>query len=203
MLRTLAALIFCALLASCATSVRLSDAQVADACKMLKDNKSWHKSLRQSAKDWGAPMGFQLAVINQESSFDAKAKPPRAAGFLFLPGKRPSTAYGYAQALDTTWEEYQSKTGNRGANRHSFHDSVDFIGWYFSQTGKVTSLGQYDYKAHYLAYHEGAGGYMRGTWRDKAWLIQRADRVAATAARYESQISSCKGLKRDKFLGIF
>ena len=28
-----------------------------------QDNKAWYKSLRASAKEWGAPMGYQLAGI--------------------------------------------------------------------------------------------------------------------------------------------
>ena len=147
-------------------------------------------------------MGLQLAIMKQESSFEAKARPAREGGFLFIPGKRPSTAYGYSQALNATWEEYKRDSGNGGADRHSFKDSSDFIGWYINQTGKKTGVGQYDYKAHYLAYHEGQGGYLKGSYKKKKWLVQTADRVAGQAARYESQISSCNGLK-GKFLGIF
>lgn len=188
--------------AACSTTPRPEPSEIADACALLKENRSWHRALRASAKEWGAPMGFQLAVIRQESSFDAKARPEREDGFLFFPGKRPSSALGYSQALDPTWEEYKQKTGNSGADRRKFHDSVDFIGWYFNTAGQRTGLGQYDYKAHYLAYHEGAGGYLRGTWRGKDWLVRAADRVASSAAKYESQIGACDALK-PKFLGIF
>ena len=31
--------------------------------------------------------------------------------------------------------------------------------------GKRTGISQYNYRAHYLAYHDGAGGYIRGTWK--------------------------------------
>jgi len=191
-------------LAGCASAPQPSNAEIADACLMLKENKSWHNALRASAKEWGAPMGFQLAIMKQESAFDSKAKAPRGERkwFGLFQGDRLSSARGYAQALDTTWETYKKDTGNGGANRQSFKDASDFIGWYFAQTGERTGLGQYDYKAHYLAYHEGAGGYLKGTWRLKGWLVQTADRVASQAATYESQIADCKALK-PKFLGIF
>jgi hypothetical protein len=190
---------------ACATTRQLPADQIGDACRMLKENKTWYKALRQSAKDWGAPMGLQLAIIKQESNFDSKAKPARGDRKLFglLQGDRPSSAYGYAQALDMTWEQYKSQTGNGGADRHSFRDSVDFIGWYVNQTARQANVGQYDYRAHYLAYHEGAGGYVTGTWRNKQWLVDASNRVQAQAARYESQIATCDGLKRDRFLGIF
>lgn len=193
-----------AAVASCASTPQPSVEEIADACQLLKENKSWHTALRASAKEWGAPMGFQLAVMKQESAFDARAKAPRGERkwFGLVQGDRLSSAKGYAQALDTTWESYKRETGNGGASRGSFRDAADFIGWYFASTGKRTGLGQYDYKAHYLAYHEGATGYLQGTWRGKSSLINTANGVAAQAARYESQITGCKALK-PKFLGIF
>jgi hypothetical protein len=191
-------------LSACASTPQPSNDEIADACLLLKENKSWYKALRASAKEWGAPMGYQLAVIKQESAFDAKAKAPfgKRKFFGLIRGDRLSSAYGYAQALDVTWENYKKDAGRGGADRHSFHDSADFIGWYFSTAGKRANLGQYDYRGHYLAYHEGATGYLQGTWRKKDWLVSTANKVAAQATRYESQIDNCKALK-PKFLGIF
>jgi hypothetical protein len=188
--------------AGCASAPKPSGEEVADACLLLKENRNWYKAMRASEKEWGAPIGYQLAVVRQESSFDRKARPEREGGFLFFPGKRPSTAYGYAQALETTWEVYKRDTGNRGADRHSFRDSADFIGWYFDKTRDMTGLGRQDFKGHYLAYHEGQNGYLRGGWKKKKWLVQAADRVAANARTYERQIDDCDALK-PKFLGIF
>ena len=190
------------LAAGCASTRPPPSTEIADACVLLKENKAWYRAARATAKEWGAPIGYQLAVMRQESGFDGKARPAREGGFLFFPGKRPSTAYGYAQALDTTWDAYKRETGNGGADRHSFRDSSDFIGWYFAKTGKMTKIGQYDYKGHYLAYHEGQNGYLRGTWKSKGWLVQTANKVASNASRYETQIRNCKALK-PKFLGIF
>ena len=50
--------------------------------------------------------------------------------FGIIPWLRPSTAKGYSQALDETWEQYIDETGNTWARRGSFSDSADFIGWY-------------------------------------------------------------------------
>lgn len=191
-----------ALAAGCATPPKPSGEELADACALLSENKSWYKAMRAAQKEWGAPVGYQLAVIRQESGFDAKARPERQGGFLFLPGKRPSSAFGYAQALDATWRTYQDETGNGGADRHSFRDSADFIGWYFSQTARMTRLKPTNFKGHYLAYHEGQNGYLRGTWKKKKWLVQSAERVAANASTYERQVKGCKALK-PKFLGLF
>ena len=184
---------------ACATS---PPRQQENACAILTENRSWYSAVRKSARDWGAPMGLQLAIIKQESSFRHDAKPPRGERRLLglLPGKRPSTAYGYAQALDTTWDEYRRTTGNRGAERDDFDDAVDFVGWYVNRTGRMTGIGQHDYKGHYLAYHEGPRGYLSGTHRSKRWLIDTAERVAANASRYERQIEGCKGKLRRRWL---
>ncbi len=192
------------LVQGCASNPQPSAEQISDACDLLSDNREWYRDLRHASKEWGAPMGLQLAIINQESSFDGKARPARGPRKFFglVQGDRPSTAFGYSQALETTWDTYKKNTGNGGADRHSFHDSVDFIGWYVNATGKQAGVKQYDYKAHYIAYHEGPGGYIDGAWKNKTWLVQRANHVASQAARYESQISNCKALK-PKFLGIF
>lgn len=191
-------------LAACASMPTPSAPEIADACLLLQQNRPWHDALRATARNWGAPMGFQLAVIKQESSFEAEARPPRGERkwFGLVEGDYISSAVGYSQALDSTWEMYKAQTGNWGANRNSFRDSSDFIGWYFSATGKRTGLGQFDYKNHYLAYHEGAGGYLKGTYKAKRWLVDVAGNVARQAARYETQISNCNGL-RERFLGIF
>jgi hypothetical protein len=189
---------------ACASMPTPSKQEVADACVLLERNRSWHEALRDSARNWGAPMGFQLAVIKQESSFNGEARPPRGnrQWFGLVEGDHLSSAHGYSQALESTWDMYKASTGKWAANRNSFRDSADFIGWYFSSTGKRTGLGQYDYKAHYLAYHEGAGGYLKGTWKNKRWLIDAAARVASQAATYEKQITDCNALK-PKFLGLF
>lgn len=205
MKRLLLALVAAVQLAACASMTpQPSNQEIADACLLLQQNRPWHEALRNTARNWGAPMGFQLAVMKQESSFDSEARPPRGERkwFGLVEGDYISSAVGYSQALDSTWESYKAQTGNWGANRNNFRDSSDFIGWYFSSTGKRTGLGQFDYRNHYLAYHEGAGGYLKGTYKAKRWLVDVAGKVAGQAARYETQISNCNGL-RERFLGIF
>lgn len=203
-LRPLISALAALVITACASIPTPSNTQIADACALLKDNRQWHEALRDTARNWGAPMGLQLAIIKQESSFKHDARPPRGERqwFGLVEGDYISSAHGYSQALDSTWEMYKAATGKWGASRNSFRDSSDFIGWYVSSTGKRTGLGQYDYKAHYLAYHEGAGGYLKGTWKTKRWLIETASRVASQAAQYEQQIARCEALK-PKFLGLF
>ena len=45
---------------------------------------------------------------------------------------------------------------------------------------------------HYLAYHEGRGGFQKKTYNKKKWLLNVAKKVQNQAAIYTKQIKSCK-----------
>ena len=95
---------------------------VYDSCSIFDEKRGWYQAAKESELRWGTPVAVQLAIIYQESRFDARAKPARRRILGFIPGPRPSTAYGYAQALSSTWSVYERETGNWGARRSSFAD---------------------------------------------------------------------------------
>lgn len=172
-----------------------------NACSILKGKRSWYKASAKAAKKWGTPIATQLAFIHQESSFNAKARPPRTKILWIFPGPRKSDAYGYAQVKNATWRWYKQRTGARGVKRDKFADVVNFIGWYNKETRRRigTSLG--DPYNQYLAYHEGHGGYEKRSFNKKPWLKKVARKVAARSKRYQGQIKSCKkDLERKRFL---
>lgn len=103
-----------------------------------------------------------------------------------------SSALGYSQALDGTWDDYRSSTGRWRANRKDFADSSDFIGWYFNENARRNGVSQRDAYRQYLAYHDGISGYARGSYRSKAWLPAVARDVEQWAARYETQLQGCR-----------
>jgi hypothetical protein len=177
------------LLAACATPA--PPGRVDDACAIFIEKKDWWRASKASERRWGLPPALLLAIVRQESSFTHDARPPRRGGFLFFPGPRASSAYGYAQALDGTWAEYRRATGSVFADRDNFEHASDFIGWYFAESRRRLQLPPTAFKEHYLAYHEGHGGFSRGTHRSKGWLLSVADRVAATARTYSGQIQGC------------
>ncbi len=186
-------------LSACSTAPPTAGEQ-ADICDIFEERKDWYRAAARTEKTWGAPVALQMAIMKAESSFNHDARPARGKRrFLgLLRGKRPSSAFGYAQALDATWDEYRRATGNRGADRDDFDDASDFIGWYVSRSSQTAGIRPSDAKAQYLAYHEGAGGYSRGTWRSKPGLIRTAERVASDAWRYDQQLPKCeKRLKRN------
>jgi len=140
---------------------------------------------------WGAPVHVQLATLYQESSFRPKARTPRKYFLGFIPAGRQSSAYGYAQAIDGTWEWYQEDTGRWRAKRHRFPDASDFMGWYMAKSTQSNGIAADDAYAQYLAYHEGHSGFRRGSHNGKPWLLNTAARVQSRAAMYAVQLQGC------------
>jgi hypothetical protein len=189
-LRRLAPLALAALAGACASMD--PPAQTENACAIFKQKPDWWRAAKQTERRWDAPPALTLAIIRQESSFTHDARPPRQGGFLFIPGRRPSTAFGYAQALETTWADYTRATGRGGADRDQFDDAADFVGWYLHGSRERLGLAMDDARNHYLAYHEGRGGFERGTHRGKAWLKDAAASVDANTRAYARQIDACE-----------
>lgn len=185
---TVAAMVAAALfIAGCASS---PPKQPNNACRIFAEKSGWEKHTRRAARKWRVDAAVLLAIMRQESSFDANAKPPRKR-FLGIPTRRPSSAFGYPQALDSTWKLYRRSSGNRIAQRDRFKDAIDFIAWYVAQTRQRLKVAPHDGYRNYLAYHEGWNGYARGTHKRKRWLINVAKRVDQQAARYRAQLKRC------------
>ena len=183
------ALLAAAMLAGCA-SRPLSNTE--DLCKVFKERPSWYRASVAAQRRWRIPTPVMMAVVNKESSFEAKARPPRGRLLGIIPTKRPSSAYGYAQATDEAWSDYLRETGNRFAHRDDFDDAIDFVGWYLNRSHRHLDIALDDARNLYLTYYAGMGGYQRGTWRNNDWLKDAAARVAARASRYEGQLAGCR-----------
>ena len=165
---------------------------VDDGCEIFSDKGSWYRHADASYRRWGVPVHVQLSIVYQESSFVDDARPERKKILGLIPWKRPSSAYGYAQATDGTWEWYIRDTGNRGADRDDFDDAADFVGWYGNTSHRMLGISKWDAYNQYLAYHEGQGGFKRKTYRKKKWLIKTAHRVQGNARRYSTKLSRCE-----------
>ena len=166
--------------------------RVDNICDIFDEKRSWYKDAKRSEKRWGSKIPTLMAIMHQESRFHAKAKPPRTKILWIFPGPRKSSAYGYAQVKDGTWDEYRKDTNNFWASRSHFDDAVDFVGWYNAQSRARSGIGLNDSYRLYLAYHEGHGGFNRGSFDNKAWLKAVARKVANRSARYERQLQSCE-----------
>lgn len=161
-------------------------------CNLFAQYPSWYVAAKDVEKRWLIPVPVQMAIIHQESKFEAKARPPRTKLCWIIPWKRPSTAYGYSQALDGTWRLYKQSDGGFWASRTCFTDAVDFIGWYANLAHRRAGIPRDDPYALYLAYHEGVGGYEHKTYLKKPWLMGVAKKVQARSSLYRMQLNTCQ-----------
>jgi len=161
-------------------------------CSMFEQKRQWYKSARNAEQKWGTSMHIPLAIMYQESLFRAKARPPRSRLFGILPWRRPSSAYGYAQVLNGTWRSYLDATGEYWRVRNDFDDATDFIHWYIGEAVRINQVSSADAASLYLNYHEGPGGFRRGSYRSKAWLVKAATGVQVRSQRYAQQYADCQ-----------
>ena len=170
-----------------------------NSCAIFEERYLWYKHAKSTHKKWGAPIHLQLAFIKKESDFNWLAKPPRKKIFKVVPFKRPSSSFGYSQAVKGTWEQYKNETGNSLATRARFKDSVDFIGWYINKTSKILKISKNDAYKQYLAYYKGWGDYKNYS-KDKKAIIY-AKSVKELASKYRKQLSLCeKNLEKKKYI---
>lgn len=165
---------------------------IRDSCEIFTEKDDWYPAALDSYEKWGVPIHVQLAIIYQESRFVHDAKPPRRKLLWVIPWTRMSSAYGYGQIKDSTWDWYLKSTGRRWADRDDFDDVVDFIGWYGNLSHRKLGISKWDAYNQYLAYHEGHGGFKRKTYQKKAWLMKVARKVEARAKSYRAQLKQCE-----------
>ena len=192
MSRIIVALILLLAVASCGGGCNSPPRNLDNACSIIKQRPEYLKAFRATERRWGVPVHVQMATIYHESRFDGDARTPHRFLLGVIPMGRQSSAYGYSQALDGTWDEYRRETGKRRAKRDRIRDASDFMGWYMNKTRERNGIPLYDARNQYLAYHEGHTGYARGTYRRKSWLIRVADKVEDRALMYQAQLAACR-----------
>ena len=191
MSRFLRAAVLLTILASCGGGNYSAPRNLDNACSIVQQRPAYLQAMKATEQRWGVPVAVQMAAIYQESKFIGNAKTPRRYAFGFIPTGRQSSAYGYAQALDGTWDEYRRDQGRYGARRDRISDATDFMGWYMHASYERLGIPKNDVQSQYLAYHEGRSGYARGSYRGKNWLMDIADELQGRAYMYHSQLQSC------------
>ncbi len=171
----------------------------ANSCNIFNERYFWYKHTKKVEQKWGTPIYIQLAIIKIESDFDWLAKPPRQKIFKIVPYKRPSSSFGYSQAIKGTWEQYKKETGNKLATRARFKDSVDFIGWYTNKTETILKISKKDAFKQYLAYHEGWGNFEN--YKKNKKVIGLAKKVEKQSNIYKKQLNKCSNsLNKNKYI---
>ena len=191
MFRLIASILALVTLGSCVSSPTAPPSRISDACAIISERPGWYRAMAQTEARWGVPVTVQMATMYRESKFVGDARTPRKYRLGFIPAGRMSSAYGYAQAIDGTWDWYRDDTGNRRARRDNFADASDFIGWYMDISNRRNGIAMRDAYRQYLAYHEGHGGYARGTYNKKRFLLRAAEEVRQMEARYRAQLAAC------------
>lgn len=182
------------LLSGCATPPPKNTSNL---CEIFSEHRSWYDAAAKVRDKWGVPIHVPMSMMYQESSFKHNARPPMRWFLGFIPYGRASSAYGYSQAKTVTWDEYVKEANRFWASRDNFDDAIDFMGWYISKSQRLNGVSKWDAYAQYLNYHEGWGGYKRGTYNKKGWLIQVAKKVDSRATLYAGQLKGCEeDLKR-------
>ena len=175
------------LLSACASTPPV---QQHDICAVFEQHPDWYDYARESQKTWGIPKQILMAFVMNESGYRGGARPERD-WFWFIPLGRKSSARGYAQAKDPVWEEYKRERGGLFRSRGDMEDALDFIGWYNEKSHRILGISKWDTKNLYLAYHEGRGGYQRGSYKKHPEVVKTAARVARTASEYGAQLKKC------------
>lgn len=193
MSRSLRALVLLMLLASCAGGGSSKAPRNLDnACAILDERRGYFRALKASERKWGVPVAVQMATIYQESKFISDARTPFRYKLGVIPVGRQSSAFGYSQALDGTWREYQQQEGSFRSRRDNIRHATDFMGWYMSKSNKELGIPLTDATNQYLAYHDGRTGYRRGSYRSKPWLMRVANEVGDRSVMYHQQLKTCR-----------
>ncbi len=194
MSRFLRAAVLLMFLASCGGgSSRFSaPRELDDACSIVRERPQYFAAMQETERRWGVPVHVQMATIYQESKFVGNARTPHRFALGIIPLGRQSTAYGYSQALDGTWEEYQAEQRRHSARRDRIEDATDFMGWYMNESEERLGISRYDAETQYLAYHEGRSGYANESYKGKPWLIEVASDVGDRSELYALQLAACR-----------
>ena len=172
-----------------------------NACKIFGERYLWYKHTKKSSEIYGAPIHIILAFVNKESGFILWAKPKRTKIFKVVPYKRPSSSFGYSQAVNKTWEMYKIDTNNPLALRTRFKDSVMYIGWYIRKTNKINKVPLNDSFNQYLNYYLGWGDYSKKVYKTDKKSIIFAKSVQKQSNTYKKQLKECqKSLDRKKYI---
>jgi hypothetical protein len=191
MSRFLRAFILLMVLASCGSREFSAPRNLDNACAILSERPNYARALRATERRWGVPVAVQMATIYQESKFIGNARTPFQYTLGVIPMGRQSSAYGYSQALDGTWREYQVDQRRMSARRDRIDDATDFMGWYMNRSRERNGISLSDARNQYLAYHEGHTGFSRGSYNQKSWLLRIAGTVQDRAVMYDAQLLSC------------
>ena len=96
------------ILAGCGPRNFAAPRELDNACSIVAQHPEYLRAFRATERRWGVPVPVQMSMLYQESKFIGDARPPHRWTLGVIPVGRQSSAFGYAQALDGTWEDRSS-----------------------------------------------------------------------------------------------
>ena len=171
-----------------------------NACKIFSEKYTYLKYSRAASKKWNVPISSILAVINKESGFRRFAKPKRTKLFKIIPYRRPSSSFGFSQAINKTWELYKKENNKPTALRISYRSSSDFVGWYFWKANKINKVSLSNTRDLYLNYYLGFSAYKNKAYRTDKKAIIFAMSVEKHAKVYKNQLRECKSILKKSYI---
>lgn len=169
-----------------------------DLCSIYREKRGWYYAAMRQEKKWNIPSSVPMSIMYQESSYRSNVHTPRKYVLWIIPWGYVTSAYGYAQAKDDVWHDYQHQT-DAGGSRDNFADALNFMNWYITNTKRLDGVPVNSGMRQYLAYHEGWGGYRRRSYASKAWLMKVANKVGTRAITYQRQFNVCKNSLKGGF----
>lgn len=193
-LLTLLTLISVFELSGCAIGGKIYNSE--NACAIFAQHNgffdNWYKEARAASIKYRIAIPVLLATIKAESSFRPTARTRWHLALGFIPWGRISSAYGYAQAVNGTWLQYEQETGKHYSSRSSFADSVDFIGWYYRNAVNRAHINPNDAYNLYISYVVGWQAFKNyGAKAANIAIRTKAKDVALTAEHYHMQLREC------------
>ena len=193
------------LIATCVLAIPISSCGIngsvrntENACSIFFEHhgafNNWYKDTLKASLRYDVPMPIILATIKAESGFRPTVRTKWRKALGFIPLGHVSSAYGYAQALNGTWQAYIQSTGNTYAIRSSYADAVDFIAWYYRRSMDYNGIDRNDAYHLYISYVMGWEAYKQvGDAGVTPKLKYTAMKVANQAKIYREQLSICIG----------
>ena len=180
-LKRLLLLLSCIMLSACHSAAVRSN----NACDILMDQPSWYRYHQFYAKKYAVPSTTVLAFIAFESDFKPTARPVKS--WLIrdvIPWQYHSSSYGYSQATNAAWTDFQNANPYSYYTRDDYPSSIAFISWYLYNY----AADKEDVFDKYVIYHDGPN---KSASKVPHATKVHAKKVSGLSNKYKQQLNSC------------
>lgn len=161
-----------------------------NACDILSLHPTWYRYHVHFAHKYSVPIPTVMAIIALESGFNAQARPVKSWLVKnYIPWEYASSSYGYSQATNASWKDFQRANPYSIYTRGDYVSSVAFVSWYLSTY--AVSKGMTKIDDQYIIYHDGPNKAANAI---SPATREYANKVSRLADTYERQLKQCRYL---------